>query len=145
MAPQQLFAGGVSVRLIGFFALVESHDQHDPHHDDGQGAIEPDAIEPRAQHGTGNCAGQGTGRECQAEPELRIATPEEGNGGGNVLGEDGDAVGAIGDRAGNAHEDHDGYGQQGTAAGHNVEKARYYSRGRQQSELPEFQYIPQGV
>ena len=125
---------------MGLFTLVQGHDQHDAGHNDGEGAIEPDPVQVCTDHGASYRAGQGAGRQRQAQLELGVAAAKEGSSGGDILGQNGNAVGTIGDRARNAHKYHDRYGYQRATAGHDIEEACDYARRGEQGELPKFQH-----
>lgn len=118
--------------------MAGRHQNHHPDHDQGNHAVEPFALQIEPQGSAAHGADRRCRRQTQAEFEIRIALPLEGGYRGDVLRENSDAVGAVGDRAGNAHEQHDRYRQQRAATGHDVQPAGNDANGGKKDYLPDF-------
>ncbi len=117
--------------------LPQRHHQH-ADHDGREQPAEPQQVHAdrcdRPQHRSR----QGAQAERQAEREIAILAAKLADR-GDVLGEQGDPVGAVGCRRRHAHEDHGGQGEEGAAAGHHVGEPGDDPDRNQHHVLPDLQ------
>ena len=136
MPPDQLCAGRPVVARALRCALVQVHDQHYSEHHQGQDAVEPDAVESGTQQGASHRPRDCAGGQAEAQPEIAEAPAEKCGDGAQVLGQDGNAIGAVCHRTRQAHENQHRHAQQRASPGHDIEEARDNTYRREHCRLP---------
>ena len=110
-------------RLIPFLRLWEKDRDDRPDHDHTEDALEPGVADCHPHDGADDCTGERPEGELQALLEsMHLQLSKRGDG-KDVLDQDGDAVGPVGETAIESHEDQRGERKRGSAARHDVEEA----------------------